>query len=76
MSSTSLDPKRIFNKNVMTSDRYVHGGIVGTTEDSIIIMEGAIRAKRYIIPKSLIREYDGSYVHLTITESELSKYRK
>ncbi len=72
----SLDPKRILNKNIMTSDKYVHSSVIGTTEDSIIVIEGAIRTHTYVIPKSLIREFDGSYLHLTISEKELAKYEK
>jgi hypothetical protein len=60
----------------MTSDGYPHTSVVGTTEDSIIVVEGVVRTHKYVIPKSLIREFDGSYLHITIPESELSKYEE
>ncbi len=71
-----LDPRRIINKAIMTKDNYPHSSVVGTTSDSIIVVEGSVRAHKYIIPKSLIVGFDGSYIHLSITESELSKYEQ
>lgn len=71
-----LDPRWIINKGIMTRDGYPHSSIVGTTEDSIIVVEGVVRTHKYVIPKSLITNFDGSYLHLSITESELSKYEE
>ncbi len=71
-----LDPRRIINKTIMTKDNYIHSGVVGTTSDSIIVIEGSVRTTKYVIPRSLIVEFDGSYLHLSITESELSKYKQ
>ncbi len=72
--SIALDPRWIINKGIMTKDGYTHHSIVGSTEDSIIVVEGAVRVHKYVIPKSLITLWDGSYLHLSITEDELRKY--
>lgn len=75
-TSFKLDPRWIINKGIRTSDGYVHSSIVATTEDSIIVIEGVVRRHKYVIPKSIVRDFDGSYLHLTIPESELVKYEE
>ena len=70
-----LDSKRILNKSIMTSDGIMRGEIVGQTDKELIVMEGVFRIRKYMIPKSLVANYDGSIIHLSIPDKDIEKYR-
>ncbi|MCS7140781.1 MAG: hypothetical protein NZ888_01170 [Candidatus Nitrosocaldus sp.] len=71
----NLDSKNILNKPVVTSDGYLRGHIVGQTDKELVLIEGTWRVRKYNIPKSLVTNFDGSYIYISIPDKEMEKYR-
>lgn len=66
-----FDSRYIINKGVETSDRVLHEYIVSQSDNDITVLEGVWRTRKYVIPKSLVKDFDGSTVFLSITDKEL-----
>lgn len=64
---------RIMHKGARTNDGAPVGNIAAEDQDYIVIF-GA-RSKQYRIPKSSVKVFDGSEVHLSLSIEELSNYR-
>lgn len=69
--SMKFDSRHILNKGVETSDGVLHEYIVSQSDKDITLMEGVWRTRKYVIPKSLIKGFDGSTVFLSIPDREL-----
>ena len=62
------------NKGVRTSDNKACGVVVSIAGDDMRIVDGAISIKRYSIPKSQIKFYNGSELFLKIPSSLIKEY--
>ena len=64
---------RVIHKSVRTEDGNPVGYIAAEGEGSIIVLSSGFR--QYTIPKSNVKEFDGSQVYLDFPTSELNRYR-
>ena len=73
---TSYDwPEISKSKNgVRTSDNEACGEVVSTPREEIFIVDGAVDIKKYKIPKSKIKFYNGSELVLQITTYLMKLY--
>ena len=62
------------NKGVRTSDNKACGVVVSTTGNEILIVDGSVNIKKYRIPKSKIKFYNGSELFLKIPSSLIKEY--
>jgi hypothetical protein len=61
-------------KGVRTSDNKACGEVISTPREEIFIVDGAINIKKYKIPKSKIKFYNGSELILQIPTSLMKQY--
>jgi hypothetical protein len=61
-------------KGVRTIDNKACGVVVSTAGDNIWLIDGAINIKKYSIPKSKIKFYNGSELLLKIPSSLIHEY--
>jgi hypothetical protein len=61
-------------KGVRTSDNKACGVVVSSAGDEIWVVDGAVNIKKYRIPKSKIKFYNGSELFLEIPSSLIQEY--
>jgi hypothetical protein len=61
-------------KGVRTSDNKACGEVISSPSDKIFIIDGAINIKKYRIPKSKIKFYNGSELILKIPAFLMQEY--
>lgn len=64
---------RVIHKNVRSNDRIDIGNVISESGDTFTVMQGASR--EYNIPKSEVEGFDGSELYLSISYSEVLKYK-
>ena len=76
MSSISIDWAEISKskKGVRTIDNKACGVVVSSAGDDIWIVEGAVNLKKYRIPKSKVKYYNGSELVLEIPNFLMQTY--
>ena len=65
--------ERVIHKNVRSVDNADVGNIISESGDTFTVMQGASR--EYNIPKSYVEGFNGSEVSLSLSYSELQKYK-
>jgi hypothetical protein len=61
-------------KGVRTSDNKACGEVISTPSEEIFIVDGAINIKKYKVPKSKIKFYNGPELILQIPTSLIKQY--
>jgi hypothetical protein len=61
-------------KGVRTSDNKACGVVVSTAGNEILIVDGSVNIKKYRIPKSKMKFYNGSELILEIPSSLIQEY--
>ena len=61
-------------KGVRTSDNKACGVVVSTAGNEIFIVDGSVNIKKYRIPKSKMKFYNGSELILEIPSSLIQEY--
>jgi hypothetical protein len=61
-------------KGVRTSDDKACGVVVSSSGDEILVIDGAINIKKYRIPKSKVKVYNGAELVLKIPTILMQKY--
>jgi hypothetical protein len=64
---------RVIHKSARTQDGQMVGYIVADDEESIILLASGFR--EYSVPKSHVRDFDGSHITLDFSFQELDQYR-
>jgi hypothetical protein len=64
---------KVIHKSARTEDGEPVGYIAAEGDGSIIVLSS--RFREYTIPKSHVKAFDGSQVHLDFPSSELDNYR-
>jgi hypothetical protein len=64
---------KVMHKGARTLDGQPVGYIAANDDESIIILASEFR--EYNVPKSHVKEFDGSRVHLDFHSNELEQYR-
>ena len=64
---------RVMHKNVRSSDSTDVGNIISEAGDDFTIMQGASR--EYNLPKSYVEGFNGSEVFLSLSYSDLQKFK-
>jgi len=64
---------KVIHKSARTEDGEPVGYIAAEDSSSIIVLSS--RFREYTIPKSHVKAFDGSQVHLDFPYSELDRYR-
>ena len=57
---------------VKTKDCASCGYVAGEYKDSLLVIEGSLISKEYLIPKDRVGDYDGRELSLTIRHDEIS----
>lgn len=57
---------------VRTKDRTSCGYVAGEYGDSLVVIEGRLISREYVIPKDKVDCYDGNELSLTIRHDEIS----
>lgn len=76
MSSISIDWAEISKskKGVRTIDNKACGVVVSSAADEIWIMDGTVNLKKYRIPKSKVKSYNGAEIVLKIPTLLMPEY--
>ena len=76
MSSISIDWAEIskFKKGVRTIDNKACGVVVSSAGDGIWVVDGAVNLKKYRIPKSKVKSYNGAELVLKIPSILMQEY--
>ena len=61
-------------KGVRTSDGKACGVVVSSAGDEIFVVDGAVNIKKYRIPKSKVKYYNGAELVLSIPSFLLQQY--
>ena len=61
-------------KGVRTSDGKACGVVVSSAGDEIFVVDGAVNIKKYRIPKSKVKYYNGAELVLTIPSYLIKEY--
>ena len=61
-------------KGVRTSDFKACGVVVSSVGDEIFVVDGAVNIKKYRIPKSKVKFYNGAELVVSIPSFLLQKY--
>jgi hypothetical protein len=61
-------------KGVRTSDFKACGVVVSSAGDEIFVVDGAVNIKKYRIPKSKVKYYNGAELVLSIPSFLLQQY--
>ena len=61
-------------KLVRANDSSLCGNAIAEYRDNIVILEHGANFRKYIIPKSIVEQYDGSDIYLNIPRSMLSTF--
>ncbi len=64
---------RVIHKNVRSKERIDIGNVISESGDTFTVMQGAKR--EYNIPKSAVEGFDGSELYLSISYSEVQRYK-
>jgi hypothetical protein len=64
---------RVIHKNVRSKERTDIGNVISESGDTFTVMQGAKR--EYNIPKSAVEGFDGSELYLSISYSEVQRYK-
>lgn len=64
---------KVIHKSARTEDGVPVGYIAAEDSSSIIVLSS--RFREYVIPKSHVKAFDGSQVHLDFPSSEVDIYR-
>jgi hypothetical protein len=57
---------------VKTKDSASCGYVAGEYKDNLLIIEGSVISKEYLIPKDKVGDYDGNQLSLTMRHDEIS----
>lgn len=57
---------------VKTKDSASCGYVAGEYKDNLLVIEGSVISKEYLIPKDKVRDYDGRELSLTMRHDEIS----
>ena len=71
--SAALQWDKVIHKGARTQDGEAVGYIAAEDKDSIIVLSS--RFREYKIPKSHVKEFDGSQVYLDFPFSDLGLYK-
>ena len=76
MSSISIDWAEISKskKRVRTIDNKACGVVVSSAGDGIWVVDGAVNLKKYRIPKSKVKSYNGAELVLKIPSILMQEY--
>ena len=74
--SISIDWAEISNskKGVRTSDNKACGVVVSSAGNQIFVIDGTVNLKKYRIPKSKVKSYNGAELVLRIPTSLIQEY--
>ena len=61
-------------KMVKVNDARSCGNAIAEYRDNIVILEHGTNFRKYVIPKSKVERYDGTYIYLSISRSMLSTF--
>lgn len=63
----------VFNRTpVRTKDSARLGYVAGEYKDSLVVIEGKIVSREYVIPEDKVENYDGSELSLKIRHDEIN----
>ena len=65
--------ERVIHKNVRSKDRIDIGNVISESGETFTVMQGASR--EYNIPKTAVEGFDGSELYLSISFSEVQRYK-
>jgi hypothetical protein len=74
MSSFDWDDLTRSKKVVKTKDERSCGNLMAEYKDSIIIIDGDIKSREYVVPKSKVIHYNGNEIYLDISYYMLSSF--
>jgi hypothetical protein len=57
---------------VKTKDSASCGYVAGEYKDNLLVIEGSLISKEYLIPKDKVGDYDGKKLSLTMRHDEIS----
>jgi hypothetical protein len=64
---------RVIHKNVRSKERIDIGNVISESGETFTVMQGA--KGEYNIPKSAVEGFDGSELYLSISYSEVLRYK-
>jgi hypothetical protein len=66
----------VIKKEARGIDDYDLGEVQEISEDYIITERGMVDKTRFMIPKTLVSNFDGHNLHFNFSEQEASKYKQ
>ena len=66
----------VIKKEARGINDYDLGEVQEISEDYIITERGAVDKTKYMIPKTLVSNFDGHNLHFTVSEQDAPKYKQ
>ncbi len=71
----NINWSNVIKKEARGVNDYDLGEVQEISEDYIITERGVVDKTRYMIPKTLVSNFDGHNLHFTVSELDASKYK-
>lgn len=75
-SNLNINWSEVIKKEARGINDYDLGEIQEISEDFVITEKGLVDKSKFILPKSLVSNYDGHNVHFTVAEQDAIKYKQ
>ena len=75
MTEPILDWEAIVHKGVRTGDGVELGNVVEVDNEKFITIQGVVHEKEFVLPHTVVAEFNGAEVRLNITYEEAKKCR-
>lgn len=75
-SNLNINWSEVIKKEALGINDYDLGEIQEISEDFVITEKRLVDKSKFILPKSLVSNYDGHNVHFTVAEQDAIKYKQ
>ena len=75
-NNLNINWSEVIKKEARGVSDYDLGEVQEISEDFVITEKGLMDKEKYIIPKSLVLNYDGNKIYFNVVEQESTKYKQ